>query len=171
MSVDKLLILAPGLEDIPPLGERHISMSHCLLQIHSMSWSLCFPLHIHLDHTAALSTCPFLAKQERKTAACKALVLAANVWNEVYGNQRAEENLTEFYKSFTVLPSADIMSTYKKTTHVDMVKDLINNPLFPFKFIFGNNLGDKQVNQPAAVAVECTSGCIKVGVAAGWLTG
>lgn len=85
----------------------------------------------------------------------------------MYGNQWGTANVTTFYKSFSVPPSADIMSTFKKTaravTHVgyslrppiwseysepqyqiDMVNDLINNLSFPLKFIFGNDSADPQ---------------------------
>ncbi|KAG1759549.1 hypothetical protein EDD22DRAFT_955755 [Suillus occidentalis] len=104
---------------------------------------------------------------QRKMAAHDALVLAANDHDDVYGNQWGAENVTVFYKSFTVPPSADIMSNCKKNaravTHVgyslrpaiwseysepqyqiDMVADLINNPSFPFKYIFGNDLANPQ---------------------------
>ncbi|KAG1744077.1 uncharacterized protein EDB91DRAFT_1080884 [Suillus paluster] len=155
VSVDGISTLAPGSEDIGPLGEL-----------------------LHLDE---LFTCPFLTEQERKTAAHEALVLAASVYDEEYESRWGAENLTVFYKSFTMLPSADIMSTCKKSTRgmaeigydlrssiwsedhepqylIDMVKDLIDDPLFPLKFIFGNDLGNHQVDKmhPFEHRVICT---------------
>ncbi|KAG1719319.1 hypothetical protein EDD22DRAFT_963309 [Suillus occidentalis] len=116
---------------------------------------------------SALGSCPFLSEQERKAAAREALELAANAHDNVYGNQWSSANLIAFYKSFTAPPSADIMSTCKKTARavvqigyelrpaiwsedskpqyqIDKVKDLIDNPSFPLKFIFGNDSADPQ---------------------------
>ncbi|KAG1863497.1 hypothetical protein C8R48DRAFT_773550 [Suillus tomentosus] len=120
---------------------------------------------------SALTSCPFLTEQERKTAAHEALLLAVNAYDDEYRERWSAENLTAFYKSFTVSPSADIMSTCKKISRavveigyvlrpsvwsedsepqygIDMVKDLIDNPSFPLKFIFGNSdSGGHQVDK------------------------
>lgn len=81
----------------------------------------------------------------------------------------ATRNLSTFYKTFTVLLSAEIMSMCKKVTHTivpvgytlhpsiwlnkselqhqsDVVTDLIDDPSLPFKFIFGN-LSDHQFDK------------------------
>ncbi|KAG1758202.1 hypothetical protein EDD22DRAFT_850212 [Suillus occidentalis] len=111
---------------------------------------------------SSLRTGPFLTEHERKSAAQDALLLAANAIDEVHGSRWSAENLTAFYKSFTALPSADIMSTCKKTTRavveISMAQDLIGDPLHPFKYIFGNDSGDQVVLEyrlGSAVAVEC----------------
>lgn len=85
---------------------------------------------------------------------------------QVHGSRWSAENLTAFYKSFTALPSADIMSTCKKTARavveigyilrspimsedqepdhlISKAQDLIDDPLHPFKYIFGNDSGDQ----------------------------
>ncbi|KAG2113313.1 hypothetical protein BD769DRAFT_1391645 [Suillus cothurnatus] len=223
VSVDGLSTLAPGSEDIPPLGElpglnewlplgdtfhlRELSPppsrpsgshshqpSEKPLEIKFWPYPRCFgycsvhgnpcdDLQQGLNSSknfedahgtlirSALSSCPFLTEQERKTAAQEELTSAANVYDDEYLNlpqeyrsQWSAENVTEFYKSFTVPLSADIMSTCKKITRavapigyglclpiwseaseplyqIDKVKDLIDNPAFPLKYIFGNNSG------------------------------
>ncbi|KAG1785804.1 uncharacterized protein HD556DRAFT_1450357 [Suillus plorans] len=88
-----------------------------------------------------------------QTAAHEALLSSANAKDEEYGSQWSAENLTAFYKSFTVPPSAVIMSTTKKHARnvvpfgyslqpsiwledyapeyqIETVKDLIGNPSF-----------------------------------------
>ncbi|KAG1744354.1 hypothetical protein EDD22DRAFT_1005712 [Suillus occidentalis] len=115
---------------------------------------------------STLNTCPFLTENEKKTTAHEALFSSANELDKEYGSQWSAENLSAFYKSFTVPPSAAIMSTCKKVARnvvqigyslqpsiwsedpapqyqIDAVKDLIDNPSFPLKFIFGNDLNDE----------------------------
>jgi hypothetical protein len=83
-----------------------------------------------------------------------------------YESQWSAENLTAFYKSFTALPSAEIMSLSKKTARavteigytlrspilsadqepehmISMVKDLTDDPEHPFKYIFRSHSGDQ----------------------------
>ncbi|KAG2084949.1 hypothetical protein BD769DRAFT_1681891 [Suillus cothurnatus] len=237
VSVDGLSTLAPGSEDIPPLGElpglnewlplgdtfhlrelspppSHPSGSHshqpsekpleikfwpypraqtklrCLTSVQGASDTAPSMVPLRRSHItplqysnkvqthrrifedtrgtlirSALSSCPFLTEQERKTAAQEALTLAANVYDDEYGSQWSAENVTEFYKLFMVPLSADITSTCKKIARavapiryslrppiwseaseplyqIDKVKDLIEDPAFPLKYIFGNNSGD-----------------------------
>ncbi|KAG1846283.1 hypothetical protein F4604DRAFT_1688427 [Suillus subluteus] len=126
---------------------------------------------------SALSTCPFLTEQERKTAAHEVLISAANVYDEEYRNEWGTENITTFYKMFAVQPSAEIMSTCKKITHsvaqfgyclrppiwsdelepqhqIDKVKELIDDPLFPLRFIFGNDSSNRPADNLEVFAFE-----------------
>jgi hypothetical protein len=87
-----------------------------------------------------------------------------------YRSQWSAENVTKFYKLFTVPLSADIMLTCKQIAHavapiryglhppiwseaskplyqIDKVKDLIDDPAFPLKYIFRNNSGDCGVSK------------------------
>ncbi|KAG1901192.1 uncharacterized protein F5891DRAFT_979730 [Suillus fuscotomentosus] len=121
---------------------------------------------------SALVDCPFLTEQERKEAALRALASTAEVHDKKHGDGWAKENLAAFYKTFTVTPSADITSTFKKAARavvqfgyklrpsiwseesepqyqIDMVKDLIDDPSFPLKYIFGNS-SDLQRDQSFA---------------------
>ncbi|KAG1728861.1 uncharacterized protein EDB91DRAFT_1253291 [Suillus paluster] len=183
VSVDGISTLVPGSEDIGPLGELlHLDEPLSLgdsFHIRKPSPPPPCPSGSHNRQPPEkpfeikfwpYPTCPFLTEQERKTAAHEALVSAASVYDEEYGSRWGAENLTVFYKSFTMPPSTDIMSTCKKSAHgmakigydlhssiwsedhepqylIDMVKDLINNPLFPLKFIFGNDSGNHQVDK------------------------
>jgi hypothetical protein len=127
---------------------------------------------------SALKDCPFLIEQERKVAALEALTSAATAYDQGklpylkiesvltflpgYGSIWATENLSTFYKTFTVPPSAGIMSTCKKIARAvaqigydlrpsiwsdeseqehqsDAVTALIDDPLFPLRYLFGNS--------------------------------
>ncbi|KAG2105441.1 uncharacterized protein F5147DRAFT_775204 [Suillus discolor] len=111
---------------------------------------------------SALVDCPFLSEQERKEAALRALASTAEVHDKKHGNGWATENLPAFYRTFTVLPLADIISACKKAAHaivqfgyklhpsiwseesepqyqIDEIKDLIDDPSFPLKYIFRNS--------------------------------
>lgn len=134
---------------------------------------------------SALNTCPFLTENERKTTAHEALLSSANVQDRgtpeylilkvsetstEYGSEWSAENISVFYKSFTVPPSAAIMSTCKKVARgvvqigytlqpsiwsedpapqhqIDAVNDLLDTPSLPLysspKFIFGNDSNDE----------------------------
>ncbi|KAG1740720.1 hypothetical protein EDD22DRAFT_851768 [Suillus occidentalis] len=111
---------------------------------------------------SALNGCPFLTEQERKWAALEALTSKAKVYDQLHGSVWATRNLSAFYKTFTVPPSAEIMSMCKKVARAivpvgytlrpsiwsneselqhqsDVVTDLVDDPSLPFKFIFGNS--------------------------------